>query len=194
MEILPITLPFFSTDTTVFSALPDDLHYLVRVRLADSNGIELAESRGELIIDWQASFVVLGVKRLTLSWQADTEEDITQMPAYLVDMTPQVRLAGVVAAQGPACMLGSEAVLRVQIISPGTQFQLAHAYDYRIAAGDCTAIVPATDAVTGEQLLASANRLQAAVDARTGERDPLVGEYLYLTGMLYHFRLGLSEE
>ena len=194
MEILPITLPFPSENISVFSTLPDDLHYLLRVRLADSGGIELAESRGELLIDWQTSFVELNTQRLTLSWQADTEDDITRLPAYLVDMTPQVRLAGVVAAQGPAAMLGSEAVLRVQIVSPGAQFPLAHAYDYRIAAGDYTAIVPGADTVTGEHLMASANRLQGAVEERTGERDALVGEYLYLTGMLYHYRLGLSEK
>ena len=194
MEILPITLPFTSTNTTVFSALPDDLHYHVRVRLADHRGIELAEAEGRLLIDWQTSFVELTSQRLTLSWQADTEEDITQMPAYLVDMTPQIRLAGAVAAQGPQRMLGSEAVLRVQIVSPNAQFALAHAYDYRLSAGDYTAIVPGIDGVTGEHLMRSAGRLQEAVDARIGERDPLVGEYLYLTGMLYHFRLGLSEK
>ena len=90
--------------------------------------------------------------------------------------------------------MGSEAVLRVEIVSPNSEFALAHAYDYRITAGDYSAIVPGTDALTGEQLMASANRLQAAVDAQTTERDSLVGEYLYLTGMLYHYRLGSSEK
>jgi F0F1-type ATP synthase membrane subunit b/b' len=194
MEILPITLPFASQNTIVFSALPDNLHYLVRVRLADSGGIELAEAEGRLLIDWQTSFVELNAHRFTLSWQADTEEDITQLPAYLVTMTPQLRLAGEVAAQGPERMLGSEAIVRVQIVSPNAQYPLAHAYDYRIAAGDYTAIVSGTDAVTGAHLLGSAERLQEAVDARAEDRDRVVGEYLYLTGLLYHFRLGLSEK
>ncbi len=175
MEILPITLPFSSVNKTVFSVLPDSMHYFLRVRLADSDGIELAEAEGRLLIDWQTSFVELNAKRLTLSWKADTEDDITHLPAYLVDMIPQVKLAGVVAAQGLACMLGSEAVLRVQIVSPAAQFPLSHAYDYRITAGDYSAIVPGTDALTGEQLMGSANRLQAAVETQTTERDQLVG-------------------
>ena len=194
MEILPITLPFSSMNKTVFSVLPDSYALILRVRLADSGGIELAEAEGRLLIDWQTSFVELNAKRLTLSWQADTEDDITQLPAYLVDMIPQVKRAGVVAAQGLACMLGSEAVVRVQIVSPGSSVPLSHAYDYRITAGDYSAIVPGTDALTGEQLMGSANRLQVAVETQTTERDPLVGEYLYLTGMLYHYRLGLSEK
>ena len=91
MEILPITLPFSSENKTVFSTLPDSMHYFLRLRLADGDGIELAEAESRLLIDWQTPFVGLSAQRLTLSWEQTTEDDITQLPSYLVDLIPQVQ-------------------------------------------------------------------------------------------------------
>lgn len=177
-------------------ALPDSMKYKVSfiVREADTTGISLA---------YTTSIAELAGKRVTLSYAPATATDeqviasyggIFNVPAYLVNVKPQIKIEGVVAATGSSIGLGKDQTFNLQFVSPayGTE-----SVSNIITAGAYYGIGINPSRVPQQLLALRKTKLEAAKDTSCVNNpysDDCGGELLYTTAIAYFFELNSFED
>ena len=142
-------------------------------------------------------------KRLTLSYVPATATDeqvinnyggIFNVPAYLVNVKPQIKIEGVVVATGNAIGLGKDQAFNMQFVSAayGTE-----SVSNIVTAGAYYAIGINPSRISQELLAQRKAKLEAVKDTTCVNNpysDDCGGELLYATAMAYFFELNSFED
>lgn len=188
--ILVGTLPYKTIQvSSEFAQVPDNLRYKVTFEIRDSNatGTSLSYTIGISELDG---------KRVTLSYTPATANDaqvidsyngIFNVPAYLVNMKPQIKIDGVVAATGNPIGLGNDQTFNMQFVSPayGTE-----SVSNIVTAGAYYGIGINPNKVPQELLAQRKTNLESVKDTtcvNSSYADECSGELLYATAMGYFF-------
>ncbi len=176
--ILPASLPYkVVVAGAEVSEIPDQFRYKVTVVLADT------ANPGNPSITYTANVAQLAGKRFTLSYDPATAADqatinnylaqyATNIPAYIVQFKPALKIEGAAVAIGEAIGMGNAQTLTISIVSPSGTEIVTH----DLSAGDYTAIGinPATISLD-------------ALNNRVNKNDfsEPVGEMLHQTALSY---------
>ncbi|HUW14729.1 MAG TPA: transglutaminase domain-containing protein, partial [Anaerolineae bacterium] len=201
-EILPETLDGYPTELpyTVLESrgtaqeIPGDLVHRLHIQLPG--------------IDYRANLPDVAGERITIFYGPATAADQAAIdaagsiydvyPAYQVNMKPELRVGGNVAATGQAVSLGSTQRLDVTVVTPiddgeGNPVLLQYA-PQNLRAGQWYALPMKLQTVSDEQLhrhqLALEESLAAGLDA---EAEPVLGQSLFTLGMAYLHQTNLSD-
>jgi len=197
LGILPVTLPYKRIVAgTKYSEIPDSLRQKVSFELQDLYLFGTS-------LSYTAGLPELAGKRITLSYAPATTSDeqtinsyggIYQVPAYIVNMKPQIKVEGVVKATGGSIGLGNQQGFDMRFSSPsyGTDVVsnkvTAGAYygiglnPYKISKG----------LVKKRKLKLEA--VQSTVSSSNIYTDDYIGELLYTTSIVYFFELDAFED
>ncbi|HAD04830.1 MAG TPA: transglutaminase, partial [Desulfuromonas sp.] len=123
------------------------------------------------------------------------EELPTSLPAYLIQVKPELRIDGQVVATGTPVTLGANETFTMNFASPWIASDLV---TNPITAGAYHAVALDLGRISQEQgqvLKARLETTKAKLEAQnfTGlTKDELVGDLLYTTALMYHAELGLT--
>lgn len=126
--ILASGLPYKRLQTTSnFSVLPDHLRHQIQYKFYTSNTDKVLDNSA---FSYQTSLAKLSDQRISFTYEPTTEADRavidaafenyqTQFPAYLVNMTPTLKIEGQLVAGGTdSYQVGTEQILKVTIQTP----------------------------------------------------------------------------
>jgi hypothetical protein len=128
LGVLPLTLPYKTIAIAKeFSALPAEMkdHVSFSIRGGSPFGFNFS---GEKDFSYKASSAELYGKRITLSWAPSTAEDeqiiaeyggIFKTPAYMVKVTPSLKVDGESVAEGKPVGLAYTQEFEMSFIAPG---------------------------------------------------------------------------
>lgn len=193
MRMLSGSLPYKIVSLVeTYAELPAGLRYYIRFELLDAAGSMIS-------LQYQGSTPELAGKRITLSYRpastADQEVinlygDIYDTPAYLVNVLPELRLAGTVVASGTPVMHGSLQKLKIIFNSPAGESETV---ENSLYAAGYHAIVLNLQSINQLMLYKRTDMIEASnkiFDAGgTVSEDEHVGEFLNATGRLYFQKL-----
>jgi transglutaminase-like putative cysteine protease len=187
-----ITLP----GSTEFAQVPDNLKYKVSFEIQDSNAAAPT-------LSYTTGISELAGKRVTLSYIPATSNDeqvinsyggIFNVPAYLVNMKPQIRIEGVVAATGNPIGLGNDQTFNMQFVSPAYGTEIVSNV---VTAGAYYGIGINPSRVSQDLLSRRKTKLEAVKDTicvNNPYSDECGGELLYATAMAYFLELNSFED
>lgn len=204
LPVLPGSLPHrVLVRAGQFAEVPSALRHGLR--------FEVASDRFGLFADltYSASLPELAGRKITLSYDPATDADRqtlqsfapqgpdvtaadfpTSLPAFLVQVRPELRIDGELVASGAAVTLGQSGRFRMFFSSPGVPNQTV---DNVISAGTYNAIVlnlgVAEDPATRRQEAQSVLDRIEAEDLGDLTEDEVFGEFLHSAGLLYWSQL-----
>ena len=197
LGILPATLPYKKIATgAIYSAIPDNLRHKVTFTITDPYLFETS-------LSYTASIPELAGKRITLSYTPASSTDqqtidsyggIYNVPAYLVNMKPQIKVEGVVKATGSNITLGNQQTFNMTFSGPNINTDVV---SNNITAGAYYGIGLNPNKVPKELIEQRKAKLEGAKDNICSiniDADECTGELLYITAMVYFFELEAFEE
>jgi len=176
--------------------LPDSMKYTVSFILQDADTMETS-------LSYAINIAEVAGKRVTLSYVPATTTDeqvinnyggIFNVPAYLVNVKPQIKIEGVVAATGSAIGLGKDQAFNMQFVSPayGTE-----SVSNSVTAGAYYAIGINPSRISQDLLAQRKAKLESVKDTTCVNNpysDDCRGELLYSTAMGYFFVINGLED
>lgn len=197
LGILPATLPYKKIVAgTKYSELPHSLRHKITFEIQDTYLFQTA-------LSYTASIPELTGKKITLSYAPATTTDeqtinsyggIYNVPAYLVNMKPQIKVEGVVKATGGSIGLGNQQTFDMKFTSLSYGADIvsnqvtAGAYygigfnPYKISKG------------LVEKRKLKLEAVQSTVSSSNIYTDEYIGELLYTTAITYFFELDAFED
>jgi len=191
LTILPASLPHTEVAFTAeFDEVPDSNRHKVQVTLKQGSST---------LLDHTLTLVETALSRVTISYDdaggtdmlADLLGGRDNVPEFLANVVPKLRVDGMVVASGTEISSGSTVSLTVGFIEPedGLTDQVTHE---GLTAGDYHALLLDLDQVSGSYLDRKAESLVAAnadVGTPGEDADALEGELLHLSGLRYFARV-----
>ena len=123
----------------------------------------------------------------------------TSLPAYLINLKPELRIDGVVVATGTAIGMGYQETFDMVFTEPG-QGGGTDVVSNQIDAGAYYAIAINTDKIAKSQMVALKNKLEAtktkleASDTTGLTKDDVLGDILYATALSYYVQFDSLNE
>jgi hypothetical protein len=209
--ILLGTLPYNDIATGAkYSSLPDSLRHKVTFSVTSDN----------IYFDPQPlsstkSLAEIAGKKITLSYSPATQADEnvinsylpkphvdgtpiqpnelpSSVPAYLINLKPELRIDGVLIATGGAIGMGQEEALSIDIAAPTTA---KHSISNRVIAGEFNAIAFDISRISPEQMTVLKTKLEttkAKLEAQEFSnltKEDILGDILYTTVLSYFAEL-----
>ena len=130
LGVLPSSLPYKVVEKKAeFSEVPDELRHKIKFEVYQVSSLLLGSlPASSLDFSVTISMPELAGKRITLSYIPATQDDaaiieeydgITNVPAYLVEMKPVLRIEGEAIAIGNPVILGETQQFVMEFITPG---------------------------------------------------------------------------
>jgi transglutaminase-like putative cysteine protease len=175
--ILPASLPYKIIITGVkTSEISDQLRHKISIQLIDASFFTT-------VFSYTASLPQLSGKRATVSYDPATTADqnlinkyleqyATEIPAYLIQLKPVLKIENTIVASGAAIGMGNLQDLTIHLISPKSTEIVTH----NMIAGDYTAIGLNPSKISLESLQSRINK---------NDFSEPVGEMLYQTALSY---------
>ena len=171
------------------------MKYSVSFILQDPDTMETA-------LSYAINIAEVAGKRVTLSYVPATTTDeqvvnnyggIFNVPAYLVNVKPQIKIEGIVAVSGSALGLGTEQAFNMQFVGPtyGTENVIN-----AVTAGAYYGLGINPSKITKELLEQRRSKIAATqnwTNSDTIYSDDYIGELLYTSAMVYFFELNTFE-
>ncbi|MBI5075874.1 MAG: hypothetical protein HZB62_12010 [Nitrospirae bacterium] len=116
----------------------------------------------------------------------------SSLPAYLINLKPELRIDGVVMATGSPITMGQDEFFNISISAPTTA---THSINNKVTAGEFNAIALDIARITPEQMTALKTKLEATkakleTQNFTGlTKDDILGDLLYTTVLSYFAEL-----
>jgi hypothetical protein len=193
-----------------YSALPDNLRHKVTFSVASDNILYGAEP-----LSVTKSLPEIAGKKITLSYVPATSTDEavinsylpkphadgtpiqpselpSSLPAYLINLKPELRIDGILVAIGGAIGMGQEESLNIDITAPTTARQ---SISNRVIAGEFNAIAMDVAQISPEQMTFLKAKLEAtktkleAQDFTGLTKEDILGDLLYTTVITYFAEL-----
>ncbi|MBI4600879.1 MAG: hypothetical protein HY721_02865 [Planctomycetes bacterium] len=196
LSALPRSLPFeVLGPVSTFSAITGDMAHRVSVTLR----------HGTTALFTSPLYIPeVSLERITLSYAPRPSDQATvdglgglaNVPAGLVSVIPRLKLAGAVAAEGPAVPYLDPVLLELEFHRPGNQPDGIARHDLK--AGEWAAMgleaFQVSDALLRRQAeaIVAATALQDAGGAP--DPDDLIGAFLYLSILQHHRRVRIGED
>lgn len=187
LNALPGTLPYTVISTHgAASDFPADMKYLLRIQLAG--------------IDYQLPLADVAGERVTIFYQGTTYTDRTKIaqaggiynvyPAYEVDMTPHLRVNGVLVASGEGRPLGTGEAIVVTVITPipdNAGGNKSYEFTQQVTTGAWYALPIRVQDVSSATLNRHYGLLQESINNESLEPDAeaLLGQAMYVVGLSY---------
>ena len=197
LGLLPASLPYrVLVRGSTISEIPDDLRHKLRFQVVSENGSPA--------LDLLENLVSLAGKRVTLAYvPSDQQDRLTieahfseeNLPAYLVNVSPIIRIAGTTMTTGSAISLGSNQELLMEFIRPFSQREVIR---NTITAGGYYAIGLDNQTIPGariDQLLTEAKNLKNDIEtdiANLSSADEVIGRFLEAAIVSYFAELDIS--
>ena len=193
LPVLAETLPYQILATGWSgSQLPDNLIYNITFTIFD-------QSRLNTVFSVTKDLPEIAGKRVTLSYTPATSADesvllsyvnvgATSLPAYLINLKPQLMIDGQVVATGSSIGMGNDQLFNITIDSPNLG---SNPISKNIVVGTYNAIVFDPAITVSKQLNDIAARVQAvqtkiqANDFTGITKDDIIGEFVYSIGVGY---------
>lgn len=220
------TLPYRpAVKGATFASIPDSLRHKVsfdvRNEAAGSSFVDPeAPPVEDLFLNITKSLPELAGKRVTLSYSPATSQDEAvlvsylpkphadgtptlmsdlplSLPAYLVNLKPELRVDGLLVATGAPVGLGSTNIFSMTFSDPAYGWNQVSNF---VDAGVYQAIGLNLGTISEDQMRALNARLEATLakvqnlDSATLTRDDVVGDLLYTTTMAYHSVLAVMNK
>ncbi len=200
--ILPETLPYKTILVGLqFAQIPDSLRATISFSIPDPTGMSAG-------LSYSTSLPQIAGKKITLSFSPATANDKTiietylqatpgSLPAYLINLKPELRIEGLVVATGSSVTMGSAQSFTMSLTEPG--FGVSR-IDNIIQAGEYFGIGLNTGKIAEKVLrnikdkLAETKNLLVTKDYTTLTKDALVGDLLYFTAINYFADLDTVDE
>jgi len=204
LGILSITLPYKKIQLGAeFSQVPATLRAAMSFTILDSAGTSVG-------LAYSASMPEIAGKKITLSFSPATAADQTviesyiptnghtsSLPAYLINIKPELRINGQVVATGAHSMMGSTLSFTIMLNEPGNGMSNIN---NDVIAGMYYGIGLDTGKISDDQLknlqnkLASTKAKLTAKDYAGLTKDDLIGDILYCTIISYFAELDMVDE
>jgi hypothetical protein len=197
LGILPATLPYKTIVTGAkYSAIPDNLRHKVTFTILDPLFFEVS-------LSYTPSIPELAGKRITLSYISATSTDqqiidsyggIYNVPAYLVNMKPQIKIEGVVKATGSSIGLGNQQTFNMTFSVPNLKTDVV---SNNVTAGAYYGIGLNPYKIPKELIAQRKAKLESAKDTVNISNiytDEYIGEILYTTAISYFFELDVFDD
>jgi hypothetical protein len=190
-SVLLETLPYHKlAQAGVFDEIPDALRYKVKVSLYNSESDRALESPAT---SYSISLSKLANRRLGVTYQpaSQTDADLiqsyknsgaTKLPAYLIQLTPKIRLDDAEVGAGSAVTMGSSQLYDVEMIDPQ---------------GLTTAVVPFAGTAGDETVFGfnGSGIAPAVIQSRLDKVDPnTAAEQLHQVAMVFWLEHDLFDE
>ena len=193
--ILLASLPFKVISTlSKFSNIPNNLRHKIALRAYDPIDFSGAE------LSYQTTLPEVAGKRITLSYTAATDadkevirqyNDLSLVPAYLVNLKPILRVNGTVIAEGTAVGLGKELTFVIEFMDAKGYSDIVQNI---LSVGGYHAITVNTAAIAKnivQNISANLQTLSNTINNGQGTifPDDLFGDLLNSVGAVYFFEL-----
>ena len=211
---LPDTLPHkIIVNADRYAELPDSLRHRVTINLIK----DTSPSSPDFTVP--KSLPELAGKKITLSYAPASQEDgdlinsfmptpdengtinpedLQQLPAYLINMIPELRIDGELVATGPIVNMGVEERIDLTFFDPtGMENETVSNY---IVAGEYHGIVLNAQNISQEQMDNLSAKIESTKTALEEQnfgiitRDDLAGDLLYSAALAYYAVLDLENE
>ena len=167
-----------------FDAIPDQLRWHLQFLLYAN---EFDRANDSPAFDVTRSLPAIANKRIEMSYEPSTNGDAqvitsaldayqTRFPAYLVRMTPKLKLESDIVGVGASSTVGDEQIMTVAVRGPSIA---AIDRDYRLFVGDVSTIIISAAGVTADTFAARTS----SVDLRQTIRPDYVPEMLFQIGL-----------
>lgn len=197
LGIAPLTMPYDTVATIgEYSEVPEAVRERVAFGLSGASFLGATLPAQQL---WSAPTAELAGKRLTLSWRPATADDeailakyggFLKTPAYLVKVTPELKLEGQVVATGPSLGLGQQQTFTMWFQAPGGR---TIPVENSVVAGSYYAVALDLGFGSTEAMTRRADLLQQVSATLTEQNvwsDEAVGEMLHMLGQGYFGQVG----
>ena len=210
--ILPGTLPYKTiVRGATYSNIADNLRHKITFNVVKDMYDEIIGTP----INITKSLPELAGKKLTVSYSPATSADEavinsylpkphadgtpiqpnelpTSLPAYLINLKPELRIDGVVVATGTPVGMGNTETFKITFIIPN---ESPNVITNEIEAGEYLGVALDTGGISKEQMVSIRAKLQATKrkikegNFLTLTKDDIVGDLLYLSGLSYYVEL-----
>lgn len=197
LGILPVTLPYKKVTTGAkYSVIPNNMRHKVTFTIIDPLFYETS-------LSFAMSIPELAGKRITLSYTPATSTDqqiidsyggIYNVPAYLVNMKPQIKVEGVVKATGSSIGLGNQQTFNMTFSGPNLKTDVV---SNNVTAGAYYGIGLNPYKISKELIEQRKAKLESVKDTVNQSNiytDDYIGEILYTTALVYFFQLDAFED
>ena len=206
------TLPYKTiVKGDTYSIVPDSMRHHISINVTK----DIFDSEIGTPINITKSLPELAGKKITLSYSPATSADQavissylpqphsdgtpiqpselpSSLPAYLINLKPELRIDGIVVATGTAATMGTQETFDMTFLDPGRGGDVVSNV---IQVGEYLGIAVTASKISrdgmkaAEDRLASAKTKLASADFTGLTKDDILGEMLYITAMLYNARI-----
>ena len=214
--ILAGTLPYrMIVKGAIYSSIPDNLRHKITFNVVKDMYDEIIGTP----INITKSLPELAGKKITLSYSPATPQDEavinsylpkphadgtpiqpnelpSSLPAYLINLKPELRIDGVVVATGTSVGTGNTETFKMTFTAPN---ESPDVITNDIQAGEYLGIALDIGRISQEQMQALKTKLEAtkakfeAQDFANLTKDDIVGELLYTTALSYYAELDVAD-
>jgi hypothetical protein len=196
--------------------LPDNLRHKITFTVTK----DIYDSELGTPINIAKSLPELAGKKITLSYSPATPQDEavinsylpqphpdgtpiqpnelpSSLPAYLINLKPELRIDGVIVATGTAVGMGQNETFAMTFYGPG--LNASDVITNEVKAGNYLGIALDLGKVSEEQIISLKTKLEAtkakleSQDFTNMTKDDVVGDLLYTTALSYHAEVGLMK-
>ena len=176
-----------------FSTIPDKYKERISISLSNESGFGNS-------LSYQTDFYSLYNKKITISWVPATAADqqlinnyggIFNAPAYLISMKPQLKVNGVLVAEGISIGLGKSQQLKMQFNVPGIPVDYSNS---QVTAGGIYNIGLDHGNVSANELQTISDSLEKLKETANIENvysDEVMGEILNAAAQMYYAQVDL---
>jgi hypothetical protein len=196
-EFLLGTLPYDIIASTTFASIPDNYRYKISFSVTD----EETELFGTLLT-YNISTPELADKRISLSYNPATSSDsdlinqyggLYNVPAYLLHLKPEIRIAGEITASGSAIGFGKNQYFKINFRMPYGKGDTVE--NIVVAGGYYVPVINLHD-IPEHQVLIRTDKFRKLDEIlQSGGNvslDDYAGEILNLTGLAYFQKLNVA--
>ena len=205
LGILPNSLPYRVVEKKAeFSELPDELRHKIKFEVYQVSS-SLLGSLPASSPDFSVTISIpeLAAKRITLSYIPATQDDaaiieeyggITNVPAYLVEMKPVLRVEGEAVAVGNPVILGENQQFVMEFITPGGERDRV-VNDVTVGAYYAVGLnVGKVPQRLIEERIANLKVTRYLIGKVNVSLDSILGEQLYAVAMNYFLELDMFND
>ncbi len=191
------TLPGFSE----FAQIPDNLRETISFTIPNPSGVSTG-------LNYSTSLPQIAGKKITLSFSPATAADqavlasyasesgsISSLPAYLINLTPELRIDGQVVATGSSITMGTELPFTISLNEPGIG---PSQVNNNVLAGEYFGIgLDSGGMASIDTLKAKLEATKAKLEAQNLDnltKDDIVGDLLYAAIATYFIDLDTNDE
>ncbi len=216
LSILPATLPYKGIVTGArYSAIPDNLRHKISFKLIK----DIYDDFSDTFMDITKSLPELAGKKITLSYSPATQadEDVinsyipdpgpdgtidpselpTSLPAYLINVKPELRIDEEVVATGTVVGMGATEESNMTFTGPNA---ITDRITNDVKAGEYLGIAIDLGRISGDQIIAIKAKFEStkakleAEDFVNLTKDDTLGDILYMVAMSYNAEMDTHDE